>query len=163
MDRAEAMARLKERNWTVTALAERWGFSRRHITSVLGNPSRGALWDDALNGLPIGPGFYRKGAKKTIQSGKYNLQIGSVVASEADMYNFEYGDMGVVVDVVGIDRWLVIWNGDSQLEIDGECLEQWVADLGYECAEAEQMRALTLPLRVQLARRLDLHRAPTQL
>lgn len=43
---------LLQKGWTQKELAERWGKSYRYINSVVNNPNRDQLWNDALNGLP---------------------------------------------------------------------------------------------------------------
>lgn len=157
MRRTEVMSLLREKRWTVSALAERWGYSRRHVTANIANEERGALWNDAFIGLPEGPGFYRVGAARVAPKGRYDLDVGSLVASESEMYSFDYGARGVVVDVLGRGRWLVVWDGGTEMEIDEECLSEWVMDLGLELRDAGRLRGLAVAERVKLAKLLDLN------
>lgn len=156
MTQSEVMALLRSKRWTVTALAERWGYSRRHVTAKIADEKRGDLWNDAFRGLSLGPGFYRIGAAHQRPAGRFEVMVGSLVASEADMYSFNYGARGVVVDVIGADRWLVVWDGGSEMTIDGDCLDEWVVDLGFEIKGAEAFRAMPLKERIHRAKLLDL-------
>lgn len=155
MNQSEVMALLRERSWTVTALAERWQYTRRHVTAQIANERRGLLWDDALRGLPEGPGFYRKLGKQTPVS-QYDLVVGSIVASEGDLYNFDYGTRGVVIEELGGDRWRVAWDGGSELDIDAECLGEWVSDLGHEVSWADELRETPVAMRLELAQRKEI-------
>ncbi|SFF31320.1 hypothetical protein [Paracidovorax wautersii] len=157
MHKSEVMALLREKRWTVSALADRWGYSRRHVTACIANEERGALWNDAFKGLPEGPGFYRVGLAKVAPKGRFDLVIGSLVASESDMFTFDYGTKGVVLDQIGFERWLVFWDGSGEMEIDAACLQEWVMDLGMEHQLAPRLRELELPARLELARRLNLN------
>ena len=156
MTRSDVMRLLRARNWTVTALADRWGYSRRHVTAKIADADRGVLWNDAFSGLPQGPGFYRVGASRPVAKSQFTLTVGSLLASEADMYTFDYGARGVVVDVIGADRWLVVWDGGTTMEIDEACLKEWVVDLGLEIAGAGRFRDLALETRISEAKMLDL-------
>lgn len=156
MHKTEVMALLREKKWTVSALAERWGYSRRHVTARIADPDRGVLWEDALRGLPLGPGFYRQGMARLAPKGRYDLVVGSLVASEAEMETFGYGARGVVVEVLGVDRWLVVWDGGTEMEIDGPCMQEWVMDIGLEVRDAEWFRGLSPDVRRERARLLEL-------
>lgn len=155
MRKTEVMALLRAKRWTVSALADRWGYSRRHVTARIADEERGCLWNDAFAGLPDGPGFYRvAGAGKLAVDP--SLVVGSLVASEADMYTFDYGARGVVVDVLSPGRWVVVWDGGTEMEIDDRCLAEWVVELGLEIAGVGRFRELPLNARIQAAKLLDL-------
>lgn len=155
---------MRERQWTVTALAEHWGFSRRHVTAQISNPQRGQLWDDAFRGLPTGPGRYRAGIgasarPKRLQAPAVQLlqlQVGALVASEATMDTFDYGARGVVIGLAP-SGWRVIWDGGTEMEIDQACLAEWVADLGLVHSAAETLSTLPEDQRASYARGLDLY------
>lgn len=155
MRKTEVMALLRAKRWTVSALADRWGYSRRHVTARIADEERGVLWNDAFSGLPNGPGFYRTAGAGRVASGP-SLTVGCLVASEADMYTFDYGARGVVVDVVGRGRWQVVWDGGTEMEIDDHCLAEWVVDLGLEIVGAQSFRELPLSDRIESAKLLDL-------
>lgn len=156
LDAAALRGSLRIRQWTVVAVADRWEFGRRHITDIIADAARGPVWNDAFAGLPIGPGLYRRGsvAESTVEGG---LGVGSLVASEADMYNFDYGARGVVVDMPKKGSYLVVWDGGALMEIDDACLEDWVVDLGLVVREKEALHKLGVVQRVELARQLDLN------
>lgn len=156
MTRHEVMNLLRSRRWTVSALADRWGYSRRHVTAKIADEGRGLLWDDAFRGLPEGPGFYRTGLARPADAA-HPLGIGGLVASEADMHTFDYGARGVVVEVLGRERWLVVWDGGTEMEIDGACLDEWVVDLGLVIEGADRLRELPLKTRIGAAKLLDLN------
>jgi hypothetical protein len=125
LNKLEIHQLLRQRLWTVTALAERWGLSRRHVTSRIANQRRGQLWDDAFRGLPEGPGLYRRlGDKKdeSFSGDESGLLIGSLVASEADMDTFAYGSRGVIVEILNSKEWRVVWDGGTVMDIDAACL-----------------------------------------
>lgn len=157
MTRSEVMKLLREKRWTVSAVADRWGYSRRHVTACIANEGRGQLWNDAFLGLPEGPGFYRVGVARVAPKGRFDLVVGSLVASESDMYTFDYGARGVVVEELGRDRWLVVWDGGGEMEIDADCLSQWVMDLGIELPQADRLRRLPVEERIALVNRLNIN------
>ncbi len=150
------MALLRSKRWTVSALADRWGYTRRHVTAKIADESRGLLWNDALIGLPEGPGFYRTLAAQSVAVDADCLAVGSLVASEADMYTFNYGARGVVVEVLGPGRWLVVWDGGAEMEIDAQCVREWVVDLGLQVRSPEEFRDLAVQQRIARAKLLDL-------
>ena len=145
---------LRKRRWSISALADHWGFGRRHVTAQISAEVCSALWSDALRGIPEGPGLYRA---TTAGVPAMVMGVGSLVASEADMYNFDYGARGVVVDVPRKGVYLVVWDGGSEMEIDQECLDDWVVELGLKVREAGQLVALALPQRIEAAKQLDLN------
>lgn len=145
---------LRDRRWSISALADHWGFGRRHVTAQISVEVCSALWSDALRGLPEGPGLYRPKADGLPEM---VMGVGSLVASEADMYNFDYGARGVVVDVLRKGAYLVVWDGGSEMEIDQECLDDWVVELGLKVREAGLLAALPLPQRLEAAKQLDLN------
>ncbi len=159
LTRSEIAAILKQRKWTVASLADRWGFSRRYVTARIANEDRGQLWDDAFRGLPMGEGFYRRRAVGDNPAGDLQsvLQIGSLVASEAEMDTFGYGSRGVVVEVISKHEWKVIWDGGTLMSIDSDCLNDWVVDLGLRVADANKWAGMPLALRIATAEMYDLY------
>ena len=145
---------LRERRWSISALADHWGFGRRHVTAQLSAEVCSALWSDALRGIAEGPGLYRS---KTDAPSEMAMGVGSLVASEADMYSFDYGARGVVVDVPRKGVYHVVWDGGSEMEIDQECLDDWVVELGFKVKETGLLVALALPQRIEAAKQLDLN------
>jgi hypothetical protein len=160
MNKSEIMNILRDRMWTVSALADRWGFSRRHVTAKIADNDRGGLWNDAFKGLPVGPGFYRRGVHERAARGRpapVELVIGSLVASEADMDTFNYGSRGIVVEVLSGNRWTVIWDGGQEMLIDEDCLSDWVVDLGLVGEGTETWKEFDRHSRIELARNFNLH------
>lgn len=152
---------LSERLWTVQALSERWGLSRRHVTAKVADINRGQLWNDAFSGLPSGPGLYRRASKTQPSSfaktsNENSLVLGSLVASEGEFDTFGFGSRGIVVGVESGESWTVVWDGGSVMQIDSECLMDWVVDLGLVHSHPN-LEKLELSERVTLAQKLDLY------
>ena len=118
---------------------------------------RGNLWNDAFRGLETGPGFYRKNASALEDPQASLLMIGSLVASEADMDTFGYGSRGVVVDVLGLKEWLVVWDGGTVMEIDDDCMKDWVVDLGLRTRNQSFFSATTREIRIEVAKMMNLY------
>lgn len=158
MTRKEVATLLLEKQWSVTALAERWGKSRRWVTAKIADEYRGVLWDDAFRGLPKGSGFYRRNkVTKSCSAQEDSLKIGGLVASEGEFDSFGYGSRGVVVEVRGKNEWLVVWDGGTEMVIDQSCLDEWVVDLGLVNETVARTLNLDLPTRIEIATRTNLY------
>lgn len=157
LSKSEISTLLHARQWTVAALAERWGLSRRYVTSRIANQGRGSLWDDAFRGLPMGPGFYRRRPSTASADTVSALQVGSLVASEADMDTFGYGSRGIVVAVLGTAEWKVVWDGGSVMTIDQDCLNDWVVDLGLRIKNWELLEKQSPEGRIDVAKMINLY------
>ena len=165
MDVNMLRAELRKKGWTISSLAERWGFSRRHVSSMINAPQRSQLWNDACAGIGQGPGLYRQcfvtqtsfGSSPTDASINGPLILGSLVASEAEMHTFGFGSRGVVVDFVQDGSFLVVWDGGSIMEIDSRCLSEWVVDLGLRLAGSESWPALPSSDRIAIAMQAQLY------
>lgn len=55
MTTAEAKDELQRKGWTITALAEWWGFSRVYVGRLVNAEDRPRHFDDAIRGLPRCP------------------------------------------------------------------------------------------------------------
>lgn len=158
LTRSDLAKLLRERKWTVVALAERWGLSRRYVTSKIANERRGQFWNDAFAGLPEGPGFYRKRPKgEGAAPAQSVLQIGSLVASEAEMDEFGFGSRGVVIEILSPTEWKVIWDGGKLMTIDQDCLNEWVVDLGLRIADYEKLANTAIEKREDVAKMINLY------
>lgn len=45
-------AEIKQKGWSMKALAQRWEKSETWISKIANNPDRGQQWNDAVQGLP---------------------------------------------------------------------------------------------------------------
>lgn len=155
----ETRALLATKLWSVTSLASRWGFSRRYVTAQIANASRSELWNDAFRGLGTGPGLYvRKsslaGAARVDAAG---LQVGALVASEAEMDSFSYGARGVVVELLPLNQYVVVWDGGTVMTIDIACLNEWVCDIGLLSPSFAALEVLSPRERIEAAKMIDLY------
>jgi hypothetical protein len=49
---AEYKALIKNKGWTICAIAKYWEKTPEWMSKIAANPERGLHWDDALRGLP---------------------------------------------------------------------------------------------------------------